>query len=108
MRGIQPCGIIHFLRAFLILEDIRQMHGTDFHTIIQRPLCGQELQDICTKSAHGAFLQRDDGFMVSNEIQNHVRIERFGKARIGDGGGNALRFQHVSCFQRFGEATAQA
>ena len=50
---------------------------------------------MCAETSGGAFLNGDQYFVVHGQLPDQIDIKRFGKARIGDGCGQAVLGQFV-------------
>src|SRR5690606_39758068 len=46
-------------------------------------------------------------FVSGHQPTDQLAIERLDEAQIGDGGGEAARFQLLGCLERFGQAGAE-
>ena len=69
-------------------------------------MLGQRLQHMRAEAANGAFLDRHQHLVLARQPQQQIGVERFGKAGIGNGGGQAERGQFVGGFQAFAQPRA--
>src|SRR3954454_17158428 len=57
--------------------------------------------------ADRAFLDREQHFVLARELQHQVEIERLHEARVGNGGGKAMRGELVGGLLAFAETGAE-
>ena len=77
---------IHLFRTVMVLEHVRQCHGTNLEAAVQQSVMRQEMHHMGAEAARCAFLDGDQHFMFARQTADQVGVERLGKACIGDGG----------------------
>ena len=70
----------------MVDEDVRQHHAADLEPrTFERVRFTEELHNVGSKSTNGAFLDRDQQFMLPRELKYEFVVDWLGKARVGDG-----------------------
>ena len=88
--GVEAGLGIHGVGRVLIDENVRQHHRADLEPAVEHAVLGERLQHIGAEAADRAFLDGEQHFVLAGEPQQHVDVERLGKARIGDRGREAI------------------